>query len=74
MKRGRMIILGLMSFLLGYWLGRCFRVSVLGPASIAVALGGAIDAHFEAAGFAMTLVMIASPVILLQLGYVAGLI
>jgi hypothetical protein len=69
-----MIVLGLISFLLGFWLGRRFRVFMLWPASIAVALCGAVEAHFTAAGFAMVLVMVVSPVILLQLGYIAGLI
>jgi hypothetical protein len=69
-----MILLGLMSFLLGFWLGRRFKVFVLWPTSIAVALCGAVEAHFQAAGFAMVLIMAGSPVILLQLGYIAGLI
>jgi hypothetical protein len=68
-----MIILGLASFLLGVLLGRRFKVFVLVPASIAVGLGGMIEANVESTGFAMMLLMISSSVILLQLGYLVGL-
>lgn len=68
-----MIVLGFMSFLLGALLGRRFKVFILCPASLAIALCGAIEAHVEAASLAMMLAMIGASVILLQLGYLAGL-
>ncbi len=69
-----MIVLGFVSFLLGALLGRRFKVFMLCPVSIAVALGGAVEANFEAAGFAMMFATVSCSVILLQLGYLAGLV
>lgn len=68
-----MIIFGFMSLSLGALLSGRFKASVLCPATIAVAFVGVVRAHLDARGLGGTLGAIACLVVLLQVGYAAGL-
>lgn len=68
-----MIVLGAASLLLGALLGGRFKALVLCPATLAVVLAGAVQAHLDGSGFGATLGAIVCLVVLLQAGYAAGL-
>ncbi len=68
-----MIAVSCLSFLLGVLLAGRYKVLVLCPASFVVGLACIVSAPFDGHGFQPASYLIISSIVMLQLGYMAGL-